>query len=102
LSEGEFKQRAVHEAVIDVENIHQTITTTEGVNILTVTVPEDKYMVRMKDLFQWVDDARKEIFPIPTGDLPINPQTGQRDIIVLALKDWLPFINNLRKWFGTP
>ena len=46
-----------------------------------------------------VDEAKKDIFPLPKGDLPINPKTGQRDIIVLDLKDWTTLINNLRKWF---
>jgi hypothetical protein len=60
MSEGEFKKRAVNEAVIDVDDIKQTITKDR---VLMVEVPEEKYMVRMKDLFAWFDEAKKE-FPI--------------------------------------
>jgi len=53
----------------------------------------------LPNIMRIIDEMKAEIFPLPLGDLPINPKTGQRDIIVLDLKDWLPFINNLRKWF---
>ena len=47
-----------------------------------------------------IDEARKEIFPLPTGDIITDPITHERHQILLDFKDWLPLINNLRKWFG--
>jgi hypothetical protein len=56
--------------------------------------------IRMNKSTLWgvLDEAFAGIFPLPTGELPINPKTGQRDIIVLELKDWLPHINKLKEW----
>ena len=51
-------------------------------------------------LMKVVDNSREEIFPLPKGHIIQNNTTGNRDRIVLELKDWLPFINKLRKWFG--
>ena len=51
------------------------------------------------DVLKIVDDVRKEIFPLPKGDILINPITGERDAIRFDLKDWLPFIQKLRRWF---
>lgn len=47
-----------------------------------------------------VDEAQKDIFPLPKGNIIQNNRTGERDKIVLELKEWLPFINKLRNWFG--
>ena len=75
MTEGEFKKR-IHE------------------NFDVISKP---VMMALEDI---IEDAKKEIFPIPLGDLPFNPKTGQRDIIIHDLGDWLRFINSIRKWFG--
>jgi hypothetical protein len=63
MSEGEFKIRAVRESVIDVDDIRQFIGKDEaGHQFLSVEIPEDKYLVQRKELFEWIDEARKE-FP---------------------------------------
>ena len=96
MSEGEFKKRAVHEAVIDVDDIVQSIQKDEQGNaFLSIGLPDEKYLVRMKDLFCWLDDARKE-FPLPIF------QKGKCIGVRLTLaqeKDMNKTMYDLAKWF---
>lgn len=92
MSEGEFKKRAVHEAYIDFDDIIQRIgKDKEGNNFLSIELPDEKYLVRMKDLFSWLDEVRKDLeedaYIKAVGSVDTNPR------ISISYKKWL-------KWFG--
>ena len=82
--EGEFKKR--------IKNLVDDILESE----------QDEGTISLNDswFLQVIDEAKKEIFPLPLVDILLNPNTGQRDLVQMPLKDWLYFINRLRKWFG--
>ena len=78
--------------------LHKRVEQKAVFSRLNPETQQTELIVFLRDIIKIVEEMRKEIFPLPKGDLPFNPKTGQRDIIILDLKDWLPFINNLRKW----
>lgn len=53
-----------------------------------------------KRVFKIIDDAHDDIFPLPKGDIRINPYSGERSLITHDLGDWLRLINKLRDLFG--
>jgi hypothetical protein len=62
--EGEIKKRVIQEVRIDVDDIKQTITKDR---VLQIEIPEDKYLVSLKDLWKILDEAKKDF--LSTKDL---------------------------------
>jgi hypothetical protein len=86
MSKGELKKRAIKNSVIDVDDIKQSIETDDEDNkFLKIEIPEDKYLVQIKDLFSWLDEARKDFYNLVQAFPTIKPEVE-------------PVI---KKWFGS-
>lgn len=56
--------------------------------------------VTIPDVNEVIKEMTEEVFPLPKGDIVMNPRTGERTCILLNFEDWLPHLQTLRKWLG--
>ena len=84
MSEGELKKRAVHEAVIDLDDVKQFVAKDRA---LIIEIPNERYLVRMKDLFAWLDEAKQELLEALKHDQNLWDQCEYIE-------------KSIKKWFG--
>jgi hypothetical protein len=89
MTESEFKKR--------IDKLFNPMGFTDPI---VVGLFSNSSLISKFELLKIFDEAKKEIFPLPTGDIITDPKTLERHQIVLDFRDWLPFINALRRWFG--
>lgn len=85
MSDGQLKKRIIHETVIDVDDIKQFVTEDRA---LLIKIPDEKYLVPLKDLWKILDEAKKEV----PDAFVLCQWTGEDDIE--EMRKWV------KKWFG--
>lgn len=99
MSEGELKKRIIDETVVDSDDIKQSVEVIGKDRVLQIELPEDKYMIRLKDLFKILDEAKKEFPRLSNPKYHMGTyRLGDEEYIPYLPVDYPKYVGDVLKW----